>query len=452
MKPLVKTSGSRGCHVHVPDRARPDAGRRAHVHQGAGPRAGGAPSQAAHRGVPQDDAAEEPRAGGLPAERVGADAGEHLLGAPDGHGLGVHAAHLGRGGEGRGDRGLPPRQRPRADQEGRRPLEAAPRGARPVRPLDVLRFRRRERFRFRLRAARAAHRAGGGRARAFAAAGGAARGRRRSSTRRSPTSGASCARAICWCSTTRASFRRGSSAAAIRAAARWNVCSWGSLAAAATGDPAGRGGVGRARPPRPETEAGCAHGVRARGRVLHGEILARRFQGRRTVRLWTGRSGGRRRRHRSHRPRAAAARTSSATIGRATTSATRPCTPPSVVRLPRPPRACTSPNDQLAALERRGRRTGPRDAARRLRHVQAGSGRAGRRARGRSRALLGLGGHRVGAHTGAPRRAAHHRRRHDDRAGAGVARRVARRRRAGGLPATRACSSTPATSSASWMA
>ena len=66
-------------------------------------------------------------------------------------------------------------------------------------------------------------------------------------------------------------------------------------------------GVGGAGASRAETEAGRAGGVRRRFDTLHGEVLERRFFGRRLIRLWTdGRDAGRRR-HRCDRPRAAAA-------------------------------------------------------------------------------------------------------------------------------------------------
>ena len=415
-----------------------------------------APSQAAHRRVPQDDAAEEPRAGGLPAERVGPDAGEHLLGAAR-----RPRPRCPRRSRGPRWRRASPSRTSASTTSARASRRSATSGSRSTRPRgrvesrDVLRIRRRERFRLRLRAARVAHRAGGGRARALAAAGACRARAAPSSTRCSPTSGDSCAPAICSCSTTRACFRRGSSDAAIRAAAKWSACSWASRGRPETRRIAGRGGVGRAGAPGPETEAGRADGVRAAtGSVLHGEILARRFQGRRTVRLWTDDPGGRRAPSSIASATCRCRRTSSATIGPAIASATRRCTPPSAARLPRRPRACTSPHGQLASLATRGRRAGARDAARRLRHVQAGARRAGRGARGRSRVRTRCPeAAAVGADPRAPRGPPHHRRRHDDRARARIARRLAptgdvQRR----PPARRGSSSTPGTGSAWWTA
>ena len=185
--------------------------------------------------------------------------------------------------------------------------------------------------------------------------------------------------------------------------------------------------------------------------MLHGEILARRFQGRRTVRLWTDDPAG-----------------VAAVIDRIG----HVPLPPYIKRDDRPGDreryqtvyaaergSIAAPtaglhftDDQLAALEAAGV-----EQVRVTLHVGYGTFKPVRVERVEEHEVdperySVSRGHRVGAHTGAPRRAAHHRGRHDDRAGAGVARRVARRRRAGGLAARRACSSTPATSSASWTA
>ena len=122
------------------------------------------------------------------------------------------------------------------------------------------------------------------------------------------------------------------------------------------GDPPGARGWDALVHPGQKLKPGARMVFEGEGRVLHGEILARRFHGRRTVRLWTDDPGG-------VSPLSSIASatcrcpTSSATIDPAITSAIRPFMPPSAVRSPRPPRACTSPNTS-SRRSRRGCRTG----------------------------------------------------------------------------------------------
>ena len=180
-------------------------------------------------------------------------------------------------------RGLPARQRARPHRQARRPVEAALRRARPHGPRGRSSVAPRERLRLRLRSA---PRARSRRSRRRAARAGCScctarpalveharvRADRTASARRRPAGGERHARVP------------GASPRPARAERRR-----GGVSAHGCGPSRGRRtrrrGMGRARASRAEAEAGRAHGVRGPARpgpALHGEILARRFQGRRT--------------------------------------------------------------------------------------------------------------------------------------------------------------------------
>src|SRR5262249_45148355 len=94
-------------------------------------------AEADHLRVPDQEAPAGARARRLQPERVGTDAGVDLLGEAAAEGAGLDAGHLGRDRAGDRDRVLPHRQRPQTPREGRRPLEASPRGSRPGRAGEV---------------------------------------------------------------------------------------------------------------------------------------------------------------------------------------------------------------------------------------------------------------------------------------------------------------------------
>ena len=183
--------------------------------------------------------------------------------------------------------------------------------------------------------------------------------------------------------------------------------------------------------------------------ALHGEVLARRFQGRRTVRLWTTDPGG---------------------VAAVVDRIGHVPLPPYIKREDRPADreryqtvyaaergSIAAPTaglhftpGQLVVAAGGGRRAGDGDAARGLRHFQAGSRRSRRGPRGRSGNLHGDRRGRRRTHPRAPRRPPHRGGGHHHRARARIARRVRGAATSRRAPATRGSSFTPGISSASW--
>ena len=157
------------------------------------------------------------------------------------------------------------------------------------------------------------------------------------------------------------------------------------------------------------------------GGVLHGEILARRFQGRRTVRLWTDDPDGVAAVDRSHRPRAAAAVHQARRSRRRSRALSDGLRAPSAARSPRRPPACTSPPALLAALRGAGV-----EQARVTLHVGYGTFKPVRVERVEEHEVdpewYSVSEAAAAALTArAPRGPSHHRRRHDDGARARIA-------------------------------
>ena len=125
MKPYVKTTGSRGLHVYVA-LARGPLQEVVHTFAKAlATELTSAPSQVDDGWVPSRGATERARRRGLQAECVGADAGEHLLGATEAVGHGLDASDLEGSRKGYPPRGFQDRQRAPTHRKGGRSLETA---------------------------------------------------------------------------------------------------------------------------------------------------------------------------------------------------------------------------------------------------------------------------------------------------------------------------------------
>ena len=130
MPPLVKTTGSRGLHVYVPIVRGPT---QKDVWTFAKALAVELASRHAALMTAEYKVAKRParpRPHRLQPERVGTDAGVDVFGATASEGDGVDSRHLEGDRSRRSDRGLQARQRPPANREGRRPVEAAAAGPR----------------------------------------------------------------------------------------------------------------------------------------------------------------------------------------------------------------------------------------------------------------------------------------------------------------------------------
>ena len=97
MKPYVKTSGSRGLHVYVPIVRGPLQEDVLTFTKALATELAARNPKVLTVEYRKSAPPARPRAGGLPPERVGADAGEHLLRPPEAAGHGVDAADVGRG-------------------------------------------------------------------------------------------------------------------------------------------------------------------------------------------------------------------------------------------------------------------------------------------------------------------------------------------------------------------